>query len=291
MANASKLVLNLDPDFKPFDKVCQEIEHTSFFFNGGEPHIRIKDFYHHSSVIVTTRINNMDSFGLLLVAVDALKRLNGIDSIELFIPYFPGARQDRVANMGEALTVKVYADIINSMNLDGVYIMDPHSDVTPALINNCWVTDNHKFVLEVLRRLYPKKDAPTPILISPDAGAHKKVIDVAKFLTTYNMVEIVKCSKIRNTGTGELSGFQVHADDLGQKDCIIVDDICDGGGTFIGLAEKLKAKGSGNIYLAVTHGIFSKGFSSFHNFERIFTTDSIRSKHDPDLVEIININR
>ena len=112
------------------------------------------------------------------------------------------------------------------------------------------------------------------ILISPDGGALKKIYKVSEFLSG---VEVVECSKSRNVKTEKLSGFKVYADDLQGKDCLIVDDICDGGGTFIGLSEELRNKNAGKLYLAVSHGIFSKGFAELSSsFEKIFTTNSVK---------------
>ena len=97
---------------------------------------------------------------------------------------------------------------------------------------------------------------------------------------------MIECSKNRDVKTGKLTGFSVYTDDLNGKDCLIVDDICDGGGTFIGLAEKLKNKNSGKLYLAVSHGIFSNGFTNLDCFERIFTTDSINNMANDRLTQI-----
>jgi ribose-phosphate pyrophosphokinase len=67
----------------------------------------------------------------------------------------------------------------------------------------------------------------------------------------------------------------------------MVDDICDGGGTFLGLAEELKSKNAGKLFLAVSHGIFSKGISKLSSmFENIFTTDSIKSMDESEITQI-----
>ena len=88
---------------------------------------------------------------------------------------------------------------------------------------------------------------------------------------------VVECSKKRNVKNGKLEGFKVYEDNLSGKDCLIVDDICDGGGTFIGLAEELKKKNAGHLYLAVSHGIFNKGVDVLNKcFTKIYTTDSFR---------------
>lgn len=266
-------MLNLDPSFTPLGE-NNSIVHKSFLFAGGEPHIKISDGFNTTDpVTITQRINSFNDLGLICIAVDALRRM-GVKEIELFIPYFPAARQDRVMIPGEPLSVKVYADIINAMTLVSVTVFDPHSEVTPALLNNCITVSNHEFIKQVIAKI-----GTDVKLISPDGGALKKIYKVSEFLAG---AEVVECSKSRDVKTGKLSGFKAYAEDLAGADCLIVDDICDGGGTFIGLAEALKAKNAGKLYLAISHGIFSKGFDDLEKyFEQIFTTDSIKEvDHD-----------
>lgn len=261
------ILLNLDPAFAPLTGTA--INFKTVAFSGGEPHIKIEPgFDVAQTVTVTHRLTSFNSLGLLCVAIDALKRM-GVAKINLFIPYFPGARQDRVMVPGEPLTVKVYADIVNAMNLNKVTVYDAHSEVTPALLNNCEVISNHTFIQEVVKRI-----GGEVMLISPDGGALKKIYKVSEFL---GGALVTECSKSRDVKTGRLSGFKVYEDDLQGASCLIVDDICDGGGTFIGLAEALKAKNAGNLYLAISHGIFNKGFEVFGDyFAKIYTTNSFK---------------
>lgn len=276
--------LHLDADFTPFGK---SIAFEAFTFNGGEPHIKIKadigkvshDLFsnkktdlvppkgndHRDEVLITTRIRSFKELGFLLVATDALKRM-GVTKISLLLPYFPAARQDRVMVKGEALTVKVYADIINAAQYETVIILDPHSEVTPALLQRVQVINNHSFVQKAIAKEIDY------LLISPDGGALKKVYKLAQHL---NGQTVIECSKMRDVKTGELSGFKVFAEDLQGKTCVLVDDICDGGGTFLGLAKALKAKNAGKLILVVTHGIFSKGLAELTTvFSEIYCTDS-----------------
>lgn len=284
------MILNLDPDFKPFG---EGIQFKKFTFPGGEPHVQDLPELHQftdkysGEIRITHRINSFNDLGFLCVTVDALKRLPcwkySKENI-LYLPLMPGARQDRVTTPGTPLTVKVYADIINSLDFNKVIIFDPHSDVTPALLNNCTVIDNTWLVQNALDWIYfdqyPVGEAPLHFhLISPDAGAYKKIVKLSekKEINRGKEMSIVLCSKTRNTATGELSGFKVYSDDLRGKDCIIVDDIIDGGGTFVEIAKVLKEKNAGNLYLIVSHGIFSKGYGHLSDFNKIFTTDSFKT--------------
>ena len=132
------MYLNLDQSFKPYKG--DEVTYESFNFPGGEPHIKITSDVS-GDVIITHRIRSFNDFGTVFLAIDALKRMDCKD-ISLMLPYFPAARQDRVMVKGEPLTVKVFANMINAFNLKNVYIFDPHSEVTPALLNNCKVIYN-----------------------------------------------------------------------------------------------------------------------------------------------------
>lgn len=271
------MILNLDTHFTPLG-TQNTIEFQSFIFSGGEPHIKISaNFDTTQTVRVTHRLNSFNDLGLFSLAIDALRRM-GVKNINAFIPYFPAARQDRVMIPGEPLSVKVYADIINGLHLDKIQVFDPHSEVTPALLNNCEVITNYDFIQKVIKNI-----GSEVLLISPDGGALKKIYKVSEYL---GGIEVIECSKSRDVKTGKLSGFKVYSEDLQGKDCLIVDDICDGGGTFIGIAEELKKKNAGNLYLAISHGIFNKGFESLSVFKKIFTTNSFKDIEN-EKVEVI----
>lgn len=276
-------ILNLDGMFIPVS--YPEIEFKLFKFSGGELHIKLNNNIDYSvigKVIITHRIRSTDDLMAVLIAKDALE-LKGIKSFDLIMPYVPYARQDRKCFNGESFTLKVFTDILNSAKFDTVHIFDAHSDVAPALINNCVNHDNEQIVMNVLDDNF---DLP-PILISPDAGANKKANKLAVNLG----LDLVKCDKVRDPKTGALSGFEVFTFDLLGKKCLIVDDICDGGGTFLGLAEELKKKNAGDLYLFVTHGIFSKGIDLLtKSFDFIYTTNSFNDiKHDYAIQYKINL--
>jgi len=295
------LYLHLTKDFNPYSKIqnTRSLEFESKFWNGGEPHIRIKrDGWEKGlyPIMITHRIKSFGDLGLLLVAVDAIRREinNNIDSkkfdISLFLPYFPGARQDRVNETPEPVTVKIYADIINSLNFSKVIIFDPHSDVTPALINNCVIIKNHEFVKYCYMDLLgDDKIISDFVLIAPDAGATKKVHSLVNYLDVYKYgkYEYVECSKNRDTITNNISKFIVHSDNLEGKDCIVIDDICDGGITFLEIGQELIRKKAGNLHMVISHGIFSRQFKNGLDklYKSIYTTDSWRSNFHWERVE------
>lgn len=215
--------------------------------------------------------NNSELF-LLALTLDALRR-NSKLPVKLHMPYVPYARQDRVCNLGEPLSIKVLCDFINSLNFDSVTIHDPHSLVAPALLEKCHVEDLRE---EFRGFIHGSLDRDTSYyLISPDAGAHKKVDSIAEYLTTqYNQdywpkfKGVIKSDKVRKLSDGSLSNFIVthpapseEVNVLGDKPIlIIVDDICDGGGTFLMLYKELrKLYPKVPIWLYTTFGFYTKG--------------------------------
>ena len=126
-------------------------------------------------------------------------------------------------------------------------------------------------------------------LIFPDGQPHI-VLDLGKNAqnTEGANPSVIECSKIRNVKTGQLSGFNTQTLDFQGKTCFIIDDICDGGGTFVGLAALLKSRNARKIVLIVSHGIFSKGFD-LANIDAIYTTDSFKDFGElPNHVTVLN---
>jgi ribose-phosphate pyrophosphokinase len=126
-----------------------------------------------------------------------------------------------------------------------VVALDPHSEVTSLL--------PHIPQREVVD-YYEKRVLSPDMWIIPDVGASKKA-------HTWVDRDYRQCLKHRDMRTGQLSGFEVLGADLRGASCVIVDDICDGGGTFLGLADKLRDKGAGDLHLLVSHGLFTNGVS------------------------------
>lgn len=119
----------------------------SFTFNGGERHVKIVGLDHEAYVDVEAILTSSNDVMDLLLVADALKRMD-IKIDTLLIPYFPYSRQDRVCNYGEALSVSVMANLINSIKANEVVIQDPHSSVTFALINNLKIEDRAKEIFK-----------------------------------------------------------------------------------------------------------------------------------------------
>jgi ribose-phosphate pyrophosphokinase len=199
----------------------------------------------------------------------------GIEKIHLYTPYFLGSRSDRKFGEGSNNYLKtVICPIINSLNFKSVTVMDPHSDVLEACLNNFKKIDNFALVDDALSYLIGEDEEDQVVLVSPDAGAYKKIFDVAK---EFNILKIITATKVRDLKTGQILHTEVPVlDQHNDLKYIIVDDICDGGRTFIEIAKAIKVScPTAKIYLVVTHGIFSAGYAQLGEyFEGIYTTNS-----------------
>lgn len=121
-------------------------------------------------------------------------------------------------------------------------------------------------------------------IISPDGGSLKKIYKVCEQINFKG--EIITCLKNRDTNSGKLSNVIIPKDDFGGKKCIIIDDICSKGGTFMGLAKELKKRNAGKIYLIVSHYEGSADVKTLNDsgIERVYTTPSIGKVNSPPFV-------
>lgn len=187
----------------------------------------------------------------------------------LLIPYFPGARADRGIPFG----LGVYAEFIDTLDLNQIILFDPHSTVTMHELaeTNAILTDVYSH--ELLSSHYAGIVMPNIYtgIISPDKGA----IDRAEAVAHSFGVPLYIAGKTRDFETGKLTGFTVETLPKYGK-FLIVDDICDGGGTFLGLADKIQEFEPALLDLYVSHGVFSGGarINLPQKFRKIFTTTS-----------------
>ncbi len=244
---------------------------------------------HSCPIQIKSRLNNFLDLEILICACASLRSL-GVKEIHLYTPMFLGQRSDRRFEEGGNNYLKdVICPIINSLRFESVTVLDPHSNVLEACLNNfksisnldlvkwattklIWEGKTSGFLGEILTK--------NSILISPDAGASHKIYKLAEQIGYKG--DIITCSKERDS-EGKLTKCMVPTsfNHVG-KDFILVDDLIDGGITFINIAKELKRQFEGSatknrIFLIVTHGIFSKGFEELSKyFDGIYCTNSYK---------------
>lgn len=259
-----------------------------------EPSISLNTI--NNSVKIKSRLNNFKDLELIICTTKSLRNL-GVKEIHLYTPYFLGSRSDRKFEEGSNNYLKdVICPIINSLNFESVTVLDPHSDVLEACLNNFKKIDNLNLINFSLSNLYDMSKILLNnefILVSPDAGANKKIFKIAEQIGYKG--DIITCSKYRDE-QGKLTRINVPLEFSG-KDLIIIDDICDGGATFINIAKTIRNRVHNSvkqpkIYLIVTHGIFSKGFKELNQyFDDIYCTNSYKDIANDEYGEISNVKQ
>lgn len=272
---------------KLFDRNQNALEITFVQFSGGERHVQLGAFENCISYVLRADLRTSDDVFDLLLTVDALNQK--FEDCELFVevPYLPYARQDRVCAPGQAFALKVMADKLALMkNVKKLVIWDCHSGVGINLTGakNVPAEDILKTNHEISKLIMDLNS----VIICPDKGAVSRTRNiVSAFEKDFQPEPIVYCEKVRDPATGQITHTDVKVDSLEGQTAIITDDICDGGYTFIKVAEQLKAKGASKVILFVTHGIFSKGLDVFDGLiDHVFTTPSFEHEPDPRLTVI-----
>lgn len=237
-------------------------------FPGGE--VYLKDFRVHGTMIsVVAGIEDMDGLFALALLSDHLNRmaLQGVYQINktLTLNYLPYARQDRVkvgVPGNGALSLKIACEFINSMNWDLVTVVDPHSDVATSLLDRVRVIPRTGVFTDLKNQHFMAcdkwKTSGDIILVSPDAGALKHTYEIGQKFG----YDVVVAEKVRDMATGNILRTCVQNVELLQnRHMVIVDDIVDGGRTFIEIARAVEEAGvkpkSKVLFSSV--GIYSKG--------------------------------
>lgn len=254
-----------------------EVEFKSWKFPAGEVGVKLPQIEEHEKVGIVLTMPTSDEIFIALNMLDSLA-MQGIarENIDLFIPYFPYGRQDRVCHEGESFALRVFGQVLKSVpHYNNIYIKDIHSEVTHQALMGYGVQVKHMSQSSCAKYL-PKFDA----LIAPDKGAAEKVNTHYQVGLGTQVFTILKERK-----DGQVNYIDFPFDKIIGNVCV-VDDICDGGATFLALAEMLyrTQPNMSKLCLYVTHGIFSKGVEELlklydtiyvHNNMNPFVADSV----------------
>lgn len=201
----------------------------------------------------------------ILMQIEAKRRILGDIPIYVYMPYFPYARQDKVFNYGEANGFQVIVDLLTrTAYSNNVYfiVADLHTDYP---LDDRFIQIKQIDIIKEYYKEITDVCSHVDMIVSPDKGALNKSIEIGKYLST----DVLTCNKERDPKTGEILSLTTNLTKI--KDglnLLVVDDICDGGSTFLFLAKELreKFKNINSLNLYVTHGIFSKGTQELQKY-------------------------
>ncbi len=229
---------------------------------------------------------NNEELVTLIFLVKHLKSYDNTSKINLLLPYIPNARQDRVKTTEDIFTLKYFTDIINYLNFNQVQVLDPHSSVSEALINNIIVCNPKNYIEKTLGRIEPKYNYEHILAFYPDEGAMKRYSGLLDRPYAFGI-------KKRDWTTGKIEGLDVAGsiEKIKGNHILIVDDICSRGGTFYHSAKKLKELGAKEIYLYITHcenTILEGELLTSGLIEKVYTTNSIFTK-EHEKIEVFKL--
>lgn len=233
------------------------------------------------------RINTYEDLWHLNQFVDAFhSEHNGIRP-NIIIPNLIDGQADRRFNKGESSGLRLVLEFLNRLEAN-FKIFHPHNgEIVEALMNNVEIIDNSKFIQEVFNSIDIVKreslghyswwhniDSSNTVLFSSDAGGFKPLMKLADKLEWRG--EVYGASKSRKYEDGKSKLVQIiDRQDFGGKDILIIDDLAIGGSTFVGLANMLRERNCGKLYLAVSHiTIENPNPKLFELFNTVFTTNS-----------------
>ena len=220
-------------------------------FSDGEVHVQINENVRGCDIFViqSTCAPTNDNLMELIVMIDALRRASA-GRITAVIPYFGYARQDRRLRSARVpITAKVVADFLSSVGVDRVLTVDLHAEQIQGFfdvpVDNCY---SSKLFVEDMKSL----DLKNPCVVSPDMGGVVRARAIAKLLNNADIAIIDKRRPRPN-----VSEVMNLIGEVKDRDCIIVDDIIDTGGTLCKAAAALKERGAKTVTAYGTHAVLS----------------------------------
>lgn len=241
-------------------------------FSDGEISVMINENVRGSDVFIiqSTCAPTNDNLMELIVMVDALRRASA-GRITAVMPYFGYARQDRrVRSARVPITAKVVADFLSSVGVDRVLTVDLHAEQIQGFFD---VPVDNVFASPVLMEHLRTQAFHNPVVVSPDIGGVVRARAIAKLLNDVDLAIIDK----RRPRANESQVMHIIGD-INDRDCIIVDDMIDTGGTLCKAADALKANGARRVFAYATHPVFSG--NAVENIrdsqiDQVIVTDSI----------------
>lgn len=254
---------------------------------------------------ITWLYNNEEEMIQLMYVVKHLRNSRSSAHIMLEMPYIPNARMDRVHGYGEVFTLKYFCDFINWLNFDSVVVLDPHSNVSEALINNIRIATPASNIVKVLSDIEGyyidggEKYGGTTVIYFPDDGAMKRY----KNLFCFKNHTVIYGKKNRDWNTGRILGLDIYNEqgekltkkDIEGKIVLMIDDIISYGGTMAYSADKLNELGAAFVYGYASHtenSVLDKEKSTLlerlenGGVAELFTTNSTYSGEHPSITVI-----
>lgn len=255
-------------------------------FNDGEIMPQFKESIRHKHIFVVQSMCKSDGSSVndsiieLSLIVDAAKRASA-KSITAVVPYYGYGRQDRKAGGRVPVSAETVAMILRKSGADRVMSVDFHCEQIQGFFRNLPVDNLYGSLIFVPYIASLKLEKP--VVVSPDAGGAARARRFQLFLQDHGVKADYAMLIKERAAPGVVASAHLIGDIRG-KDVVIVDDICDTGGTLVAAAAELKAMGARTVYACISHAVLSKdAMDKIQNseFAQVIMTDTIPLRGEP----------
>lgn len=257
------------------NKEKSNINYSISRFPDGEVQITLGEFSHKDEIVVFCRITNAEELFILMQVCDILKRHGVRFAINIW--YLMSMRMDRVMDFSRPFSLSIVCEVLDRLGADCIMVYCPHSLEIKRLIKNTKVIE----ISSILKTDYNKYQ-----IVFPDEGARNRYTDVPIGNHLFGR-------KTRDLATGKILSIELeNPEDIYGRSLLIRDDLCDGGGTFIGLAEAIrKINPDLELNILVDHMVNPKGIERLSNtFNHVWFTNSYKDWENlPNNVTMVKI--
>lgn len=244
-------------------------------FKNGEIYIRFNESVRGADVFIMQTCSDPvnDNIMELLIMLDAIKRASA-GMINVVMPHYGYARQDKKSEGREPITAKLLADILQVAGMDRLIVADLHIATIQGFFD---VPVDHITAIPIIAKYFKEKDLTNCVVVSPDVGGVKRASIFSKQL------ELPLAILDKRRPAHNVAEVEHIVGDVEGKDAIIFDDLIDTGGTLVEAINILLDHGAKKVYAAATHPIFSgQALELLGNSkaEEIVVADTIPIKRD-----------
>lgn len=254
-------------------------------FKCGEIYVHYEETIRNCDVFLVQSFSHPinEHFVELLVMIDAAKRASA-RTVNVIIPYYGYARQERKAAPREPISAKMLADVLTTVGANRVMTIDLHAPAIQGFFN---IPVDHLTALDLISDHLKSKNIVNPVVVSPDAGRASTAEKLANYLDTSFAIMIKK-----RPAHNESSITHVIGDVEGQTP-IIIEDMIDTGSTIINVVQGLKDRGAKDVYVCATHAVFSNAALErldHPNIKEIIVTDTIMLPNEvPSRFKVLSV--
>ena len=255
-------------------------------FADGEINLNLKNTVrgHHCFIVQSTSNPVNENYMELFIMIDALKRASA-KTINVIMPYYGYARQDRKALSRQPISAKLMADLITVAGATRVLSMDLHAAQIQGFFN---IPIDNLVALPVFTKYFKRQNIKDLVIVSPDHGGATRA---RNFAVNFDNAPLAIIDK-RRTRPNVVESMTVIGD-VKDKNVVIVDDLIDTAGTLVNAIRVLKEAGAKDIYMCATHAVLSgPAIERIQNSElkQLIVTNSIELPKEKRIDKIVQLS-